>query len=687
MDQRGASPLLKSLNGVFCTMSFTGPTRKFSLGYQVLVAIILAVLVGLWLGPNTKYLNPFAEAFALSLRMFAIPYILFSVLHGLGSLTPKVARRLAKKGLVILGVLWGLIYALIYLLSWLIPAPLISPVQLDTLAPISVSQQLLGYLVPQNLFYDVTNNVAPSIATFAVLGGIAIMHLSDKEPLLGILEGINDVIDKIFTWVAIISPFGIFAHVAVAAGTLDMAQLKQLGFYFAGYLGITLSVVFYFLPTLICSLTSFRYSQVLRELRTAFVVAFATGVPIIAVPFIVRSLNKLAIDDPAFRNVSQTTIPLGLTFAQLGNYLILFFMLFISFYFRHPFTISEKVLLPILTMPMSLGAPTVSVNALSFFIDKWAFPQGAYTLYLQTAALTSNLQVLLSVTAIFTFSLLVLLSYFGRLKVNVRKLAIAWGGGFCFLCGAVGLAKGHFTLSDGYERIYANLKIDSPLEAAFVPAENHPEEGTLIRILRTGVLRVGVETDEVPYSYRNQDGQLVGYDIAFAYKLAEDLGVKLEFVPLHWNSIAEELDHNQYDIGMSAILMDEDRIETMDFTTALNAQKNVLVVRADRKKEFKDYDKVVRRADLKIGAEGHYSEVVKKHFPLAAMVPVETFSELSGKEVDAFVYSYVPESSGASSIPTMWSSITAIGWDLSFSLTRLNGAPGTGSPISTIGLN
>ncbi len=602
-------------------MSFTGPIRKFSLGYQVLAAIILALLVGVWLGPNTKYLNPFAETFALSLRMFAIPYILFSVLHGLGSLTPKVAKQLAKKGIVILGVLWALIYALIYLLSLLIPAPLMSPVQLDTLAPVSVSQQLLGYLVPQNLFYDVTNNAAPSIATFAVLGGIAIMHLSDKEPLLGILEGINDVIDKIFTWIAIISPIGIFAHVAVAAGTLDIAQLKQIGFYFAGYLGITLSVVFYFLPTLICSVTSFRYTQVIQEFRTACVVAFATGVPIIAVPFIVRSLNKLAIDDPSFRNVAQTTIPLGLTFAQLGNYLILFFMLFISFYFRHPFTISEKILLPILTMPMSLGAPTVSVNALSFFVSKWAFPQGAYTLYLQTAALTNNLQVLLSVTAIFTFSLLVLLSYFGRLKVNLRKLAITWGGGFCCLCGLIWLAKGHFTLSDEYERIYGNLNIVSPVKAAFVPGEDRPDEGTLIRILRTGVLRVGVAMDEVPYSYRNKEGELVGYDIAFAYKLAEDLGVQLEFAPLHWNSIADELDHNQYDIGMSAILMDEERIERMDFTTSLNAQKNVLVVRADRKKEFREYDKVVHTADLKIGAEGHYAEVVKKTFSLSGDGP------------------------------------------------------------------
>ncbi len=622
-------------------MSFNGSTSKFTLGYQVLVAIITGILVGAWLGPNTKYLSPFAEAFALSLRMFALPYILFSVTHGLGSLTPKIARQLLRKGIVIILVLCCLVFALIYLFSALIPKALVSPLELAVVAPISISEQLLGYLVPKNLFSDFSNNVVPSIAVISIIGGTAIMHLSDKEPLLGILERGNEVIEKIFIWIALISPIGIFAHVAVAAGTLDMAQLKQLGFYFVGYIGITLAVVFYFLPTLICSLTSFHFRQVMRELRTACLLGFATGVPIIAIPFIVRSVNKLAIEDPAFRSVSQITIPLGLTFAQMGNYLILFFMLFISFYYRHPFTLSEKVLLPILTIPMSLGSPTVSISALSFFVVKWAFPQGANTLFLQISALTGNMQVLISVATIFTYSVLVLISYFGKLQVNLKKLAGYWGIGFCALCAIIWLMKGQFTYSDSYAKVYENLKITSPIKATFVPAENRPDEGAMVRILRTGVLRVGVSSEEVPYTYKNKDNEVVGYDIAFAYKLAEDLGCKLEFVPLTWEHIGEELSNNQYDIGMSAILVDQNRIEKMDFTNAYYAQKNVLVVRTARRKEFRDYSSVLERTDLKVGVEGDYYQVAAKYLPNATKVQV-AIGKFPESNLDAFVYSYVP---------------------------------------------
>lgn len=622
-------------------MSFTGSTSKFTLGYQVLIAIIAGILVGLWLGPNTKYLGPFAEAFGLSLRMFALPYILFSVVHGLGSLTPKVARQLLRKGIVILLILCCLIFALIYLFSALIPKALVSPMELNVVAPISISEQLLGYLVPKNLFSDFSNNVVPAIAVISITGGIAVMHLSDKEPLLGILERGNEVIEKIFMWIAIISPIGIFAHVAVAAGTLDMAQVKKLGYYFVGYIGITLAVVFYFFPTLICSLTSFRYREVMHELRTACLLGFATGLTVIAIPFIVRSVNKLAIKDPAFRSVAQTTIPVGLTFAQLGNYLILFFMLFISFYYRHPFTVSEKVLLPILTIPMSLGSPTVSISALSFFVLKWSFPQSANTLFLQITAFTGNMQVLISVSAVFTYSVLVLLSYFGRLQVNLKKLAAYWGIGFCVLCAILWLMRGQFTYTDSYAKVYQDLRIVSPVKATFVPAENRPDEDVMVRILRTGVLRVGVNSDEMPYTYINNKHQLVGYDVAFAYKLAEDLGCKLEFVPLTWGNIVDELNNNQYDIGMSAILVDQDRIEKMDFTNAYYSQKNVLVVRAHRRKEFRDYDSVYERTDLKIGVEGDYEQVAIKYLPNATKerITIEKFPE---SNLDAFVYSYVP---------------------------------------------
>ncbi len=55
-------------------------------------------------------------------------------------------------------------------------------------------------------------------------------------------------------------------------------------------------------------------------------------------------------------------------------------------------------------------------------------------------------------------------------------------------------------------------------------------------------------------------GELVGYDIAFAYQLARDLNVKLRFIPFEWTSLAQNLTEGRFDIAMAGIYVTEDRL-------------------------------------------------------------------------------------------------------------------------------
>ena len=55
------------------------------------------------------------------------------------------------------------------------------------------------------------------------------------------------------------------------------------------------------------------------------------------------------------------------------------------------------------------------------------------------------------------------------------------------------------------------------VERAAAPAE---AGATIERIQQRGMLRVGYNADAVPFSYFNDAGELVGYDVAFAYDLA-----------------------------------------------------------------------------------------------------------------------------------------------------------------------
>src|SRR5579872_6849599 len=95
--------------------------RRFSIGYQVLVAVILGIFTGLFFGPLTEALSPIGSAYTMLLQMAVHPYITFSLIHGLGSLTPTLGKKLFKSGWPYLLTLWILIFLLIFLLASLIP--------------------------------------------------------------------------------------------------------------------------------------------------------------------------------------------------------------------------------------------------------------------------------------------------------------------------------------------------------------------------------------------------------------------------------------------------------------------------------------------------------------------------------------------------------------------------------------
>ena len=64
------------------------------------------------------------------------------------------------------------------------------------------------------------------------------------------------------------------------------------------------------------------------------------------------------------------------------------------------------------------------------------------------------------------------------------------------------------------------------IPAAFADAKAR----TLDEIKESGTLTIGVFSDKKPFGYVDETGEYQGYDVYFARRLAEDLGVELELV-------------------------------------------------------------------------------------------------------------------------------------------------------------
>ncbi|MFW6241759.1 MAG: transporter substrate-binding domain-containing protein, partial [Thermodesulfobacteriota bacterium] len=73
------------------------------------------------------------------------------------------------------------------------------------------------------------------------------------------------------------------------------------------------------------------------------------------------------------------------------------------------------------------------------------------------------------------------------------------------------------------------------------------QESTIEQVLKRGVLRVGMSTF-VPWAMRDKNGELIGFEIDVAKKLAEDMGVEVEFVPTKWAGIIPALLTGKFDV-------------------------------------------------------------------------------------------------------------------------------------------
>jgi polar amino acid transport system substrate-binding protein len=73
------------------------------------------------------------------------------------------------------------------------------------------------------------------------------------------------------------------------------------------------------------------------------------------------------------------------------------------------------------------------------------------------------------------------------------------------------------------------------------------QESTIEQVMKRGVLRVGMDIFQ-PWAMKDKNGQLIGFEIDVATRLAEDMGVKIEFVPTAWSGIIPALLTGKFDV-------------------------------------------------------------------------------------------------------------------------------------------
>ena len=91
---------------------------------------------------------------------------------------------------------------------------------------------------------------------------------------------------------------------------------------------------------------------------------------------------------------------------------------------------------------------------------------------------------------------------------------------------------------------------------------------TVEEIKQSGKIVIGVFSDKKPFGYVDSNGDYQGYDVYFGNRIAKDLGVEVEYVPVEAASRVEYLvlKSNKVDIILANFTVTEERKEKVDFT-------------------------------------------------------------------------------------------------------------------------
>lgn len=163
------------------------------------------------------------------------------------------------------------------------------------------------------------------------------------------------------------------------------------------------------------------------------------------------------------------------------------------------------------------------------------------------------------------------------------------------------------------------------------------------KINQRGVLRVGMSTF-VPWAMRDKQGELVGFEIDVANRLAQDSGWKVEFVPTAWDGIIPALLANKFDVIIGGLSVTPEREKSVLFSDAYSHSGIQIAVNKNRKPDVKTFADLNSRRTVIAARRGASTvPVARATFPKARLLQfdddAQAFQEVLNGNADAVIAS------------------------------------------------
>lgn len=127
---------------------------------------------------------------------------------------------------------------------------------------------------------------------------------------------------------------------------------------------------------------------------------------------------------------------------------------------------------------------------------------------------------------------------------------------------------------------------------------------TLEALKKAGEVKVGCEAAYVPFTYRDSSGKIVGFDVEFATRMFEPIGVKPQFIDTQWSGVIPALYAGRFDM-VPTMSYTKERLERVLFSIPYADASQALLVRSGDKDKIKTIaDMSGKVLGIKLGSPG-----------------------------------------------------------------------------------
>ncbi|WP_432631467.1 amino acid ABC transporter substrate-binding protein [Brachyspira sp.] len=167
------------------------------------------------------------------------------------------------------------------------------------------------------------------------------------------------------------------------------------------------------------------------------------------------------------------------------------------------------------------------------------------------------------------------------------------------------------------------------------------EDNSLQKVKDAGKLVLGLDDTFAPMGFRDESGEIIGFDIDLAKEVASRMGVELEIKPIDWSSSILSLNKGDIDVLWNGVTINESRKAQINFSKPYLNNRLIIVKPKDRNDINSKEDLAGKVLGVQVGSndEALQSDSISKEAKEIRKydVNVNAFLDLRAKRIDVVI--------------------------------------------------